>query len=209
MSLQTATGVVSSVTAKPWTDRNGNAINLYSFQLQGDRRYFRTGTNPPGVMEGQTISFTFEAPKNTVDLATVQQADPSQVAVAPKPPSAPQAPAPTQSAPRRTSSKENWDARAKYWDEKEKRDREVVEPRITYSAAQRDAVSLVSAALNADALSFGNTAKGARLDMILDFVDQVTQKFVAERKNLDPSTFLPASQVAQGEQAYEENDYAG
>lgn len=76
---------------------------------------------------------------------------------------------------------ENFEARQKYWENKEQRDIEVVEPRITFSAAQRDAIEIVGLALKHDMLAFGNAAKGAKLGMLLDYVDEVTAKFYAQR----------------------------
>ena len=61
-----------------------------------------------------------------------------------------------------------------YWEAKAKRDQEVTEPRISYSAAQKNATELVTAALAADILSFGQAAKGKKLDMLVDFVEQTT-----------------------------------
>ena len=76
---------------------------------------------------------------------------------------------------------ENFEARQKYWENKEARDAEVVEPRITFSASQRDAIEVIRIAMEHEALAFGNASKGAKLGMILDFVDEVTARFYAQR----------------------------
>jgi hypothetical protein len=78
---------------------------------------------------------------------------------------------------------ENFEARQKYWESKEQRDIAVVEPRITFSAAQRDAIEIVGLALTHDMLAFGNASKGAKLGMLLDFVDEVTARFYNQRIN--------------------------
>lgn len=80
-------------------------------------------------------------------------------------------------------SGENFEARQKYWEDKERRDIEVVEPRITFAAAQRDAIEIVRVALDKDMLSFGNSSKAAKLPMLLDFVDEVTARFYEQRIN--------------------------
>lgn len=72
---------------------------------------------------------------------------------------------------------ENWDARAKYWDEKEKREITVVEPRITLSASRTAAIQVIGLALAHEAIVFGNASKGARLGIILDAIDEVTSRY--------------------------------
>jgi hypothetical protein len=53
-------------------------------------------------------------------------------------------------------------------------------PRMTFNACQDRAVALVAAALAHDALSFGAVAKGKKLDMLLDYVDLVAERFVRQ-----------------------------
>lgn len=71
--------------------------------------------------------------------------------------------------------------RDQYWEDKAKRDIEVVEPRITWASATSDAVKIVTAALQHDLLAFGNANKSAKLGMLLDYVDQVTAKLAVDR----------------------------
>ena len=80
-------------------------------------------------------------------------------------------------------STENFEARQKYWENKEIRDIEVVEPRITIAASRTAAIQVIDIALRHDALAFGNASKGAKLGMILDFVDEVTARFYAQSMN--------------------------
>jgi len=137
MAKKTASGIVSMVSEKEWEDRDtGEDILLYSFQIEGDKRYFRTGTDDPGVDEG-------EATKSTS----------------------------------KKSGGENWDARAKYWDKKEKREIEVVEPRITLASCRTQAIELVRTALDNGAVSLGNTKAADKLEIILGAVDDVTHRF--------------------------------
>lgn len=176
MSEQTFTGIVTQVSEKPWTDRDTNAdIILRSFQIDSSKRWFRTGTKEHGLSVADPIRFTADTRNANVDMSTLETLKESEVERAPKAAAAPRA----STGGKKTT--ENWEARGEYWANKEKRDIAVVEPRINYSASQRDAVSLISAALANDALSFGAVAKGKKLDMLLDFVDQVTERFVAQR----------------------------
>ena len=179
MADQTFTGIVTIVSEKPWTDRDsGEDIILRSFQVDSSKRWFRTGTKNLNLSVGDAISFVADSRTANVDFDSVKQVEASEVERAPKPA------APSSSSGRSKSSgksSENWEARGEYWANKEKRDIAVVEPRINYSASQRDAISLVTAALANDALSFGATTKGKKLDMLLDFVDEVTARFVEQR----------------------------
>jgi hypothetical protein len=49
---------------------------------------------------------------------------------------------------------------------------------MSFSATQDRAVNLVTAALAHDVLSFGTVKKGDKLDMLLDYVDEVTNRFL-------------------------------
>lgn len=180
MSEQTFTGIVTQVSEKPWTDRDTNAdIILRSFQIDSSKRWFRTGTKEHGLSVDTAVRFTADNRNANVDMSTLETLKESEVERAPKPSGSSAGNSGKRSGGSKTS--ENWEARGEYWANKEKRDIAVVEPRINYSASQRDAVSLISAALANDALSFGAVAKGKKLDMLLDFVDQVTERFVAQR----------------------------
>lgn len=175
-------GIVTEVSEKPWTDRETNEnIVLYSFKVDSDGRWFRTGTTRPNCAEGQGIQF----------VADGQKVDPQSIAPAANvTPSAPQAPKAKSGGGNWKGkggggkSTENWDARAKYWEEKEKRDITVVEPRITLSAAQRDAIEVVKLAVSSESLVFGNASKKDRLDIILDAIDLVTDRFYNARLSI-------------------------
>ena len=164
MADRTYKGLVSKTYEREWNDRDtGEDIVLYSFQIDGDKRYFRTGTNKPGIREGDAISFVADAKSNNVDIKSIEKIDADDV------------PAPKQSyGGGRGKASGGGNARDTYWADKAKRDEQITEPRISYSAAQRNATSLVVAALEADILSFGQAAKGKKLDMLVDFVEQTT-----------------------------------
>lgn len=173
-------------SARDWTDKDtGDQIVLYSFQLEGDKRYYRTGTTDTGVQEGDTVRFVCDG-RGTVDTDTVEIG----VSVRPQRREAPaRKPARAASGGQRTrtSAPAGGNSRDQYWADKEKRDLEKDEryqtvevPRIVLMAAQDRAVRLVSAALDNDALTFGTVAKGKKLDMLLSYVDQVTDKFMLD-----------------------------
>lgn len=161
-----AKGVVSNTTAKEWAGRNGT-VTLYSFQIEGDRSWYRSGTDKPPFSKGDSISFEYnsDGKNNTLvpNSVTKLEATPAQ-----------RAPAVAAGKPK---VQENWDARAAYWDAKEKREIEVVEPRITLSASRTAAIGVIGLALAHEAIPFGNANKGARLGIILDAIDEVTSRY--------------------------------
>lgn len=169
-------GVVSATFEKEWEDRDkGQTIVLHSFQIEGEKRYFRTGTKRPGFSEGTPIRFTADAKTNNVDFNSIETIDESEVERAPKPP--------TSSGRARSSARPTGNSRNDYWENKATRDIEVTEPRISYSAAQKNATELVCASLANDALSFGNAAKGKRLDLMVDYVEQLTLRLALAQTN--------------------------
>jgi len=170
MSDSTYKGIVTRLYEKEWNDRDsGRDIILYSFQVDSEKRYFRTGTKKPSFDEGESISFVADSKSGNVDLKSVKKVEVETV----------QAPKPSGAGATNASSGSSSGTRDGYWAAKEARDIEVTAPRIAYSAAQKNATTLVAAALAADALSFGSTAKGKRLDMLVDFVEQTTLRLAA------------------------------
>lgn len=163
-------GVVSNTSAKDWPGRNGT-VTLYSFQIEGDRTWYRCGTDKPPFSMGDSISFDYESDgkNNTLVPGSVTKMAATAATRAP--------------APKAGKTQENWDARAAYWDAKEKRDIEVIEPRIALASSRSAAIEVVGLALAHDAIVFGNAAKGARLQIILAAVDEVTGRFYAQSMN--------------------------
>ena len=160
-------GVVNATYEKDWTDRDtGDKIVLRSFQIDGEKKYFRTGTTDlKDIREGNYISFTADERSGNVDFKSVEKVEGEAPVRAPKP-----------SAGKKTYGSGTTTAagRDTYWADKAARDAEITEPRISYSAAQKNATHLVCVAMEQDLLSFGNAAKGKRLDMLVDFVEQTT-----------------------------------
>jgi hypothetical protein len=165
-------GTVAKTFEKEWPGQDGTVI-LHSFQIQGDKRYFRTGTDKL-FSQGDSIQFDVEGNNQVVTDSVVKLA--AQVATAPAPATGGyQRPAWQGGGKPKTT--ENFEARQKYWENKELRDIEVVEPRITWSSSRTAAIEVIGLALQHDAIAFGNAAKGAKLGMILDFVDEVAARF--------------------------------
>lgn len=184
MSYQNS-GTVTKVDSKEFDGRNGPVL-LHSFQIDSSRRWFRLGRKKPTFQQGDTISFENDD-KGNVDYDSIVTG--GAPAAPPRQGGAPRAanrqgggrPAPASGGGGQT--------RDGYWAEKEARDlqkdkryQEVDVPRMSFSASQERAVALVSAALANDALSLGQK-KGERLDLLLEYVDQVTDRFFVDSMN--------------------------
>lgn len=172
---KTVVGTVREVTERPWSDQEtGRSVTLYSFMLEGDRTFYRTGTTPPPVAVGQSVQFVADGQK--VDLKSVEQVTGTAGPVAPAPTPGHQTAATTVAVNGASSGL----SREGYWDRKDARDiarearyQEVSEPRMALSVATEAASRVVVAALQTEALSFGNTAKSKREGMLGDFVKTI------------------------------------
>lgn len=160
-------GRVKKVFSKAWPGRNGT-VYLHSFQLEGDSAFYRTGTSKL-VDEGRHVKFAVEGNNNVVE-ASLEFVQPTPPAEAPAARSAPPA-------------REDFNARQQYWENKERHDLEVTQPRITYAGASRDAIAVAGLALQHGLLTFGNAGKGAKLPMLLDYIAEVTAALYHQRLN--------------------------
>lgn len=213
-------GRVTETFEREWQGRDGTVI-LHSFKIEGDNRYFRTGTEQL-CEANDLVSFQFDGKNQVSDLTIDGQAT--------TPPPAPARGGSSGSAKGGSSSgksfggggstyKQKQAEKDQYWADKEARDierdkhnREVVEPRITLASAQSDAVALVTAALQHDLLAFGNANKGAKLGLLLDFVDQVTARFAEQRYNaptLLAQILADADSTSGAEDVDDDNDDLG
>ena len=182
--MQPANGQIAEVSAKPFTDKWGKNITLYSFKLQGQNQWFRTGTNAPPCNQGDNVQFVFEQQGQNakVDVQSIQPAQGGAPVSQPQGWAQPQA-APVAQAPAPAASRDT------YWKDKEAYDKEVTQPRIAYAAAQKSAVALIDIALKADVLGFGNAKKADKLEMLLGYCDEITGRLAL---NLDSAHLILA-----------------
>lgn len=86
-----------------------------------------------------------------------------------------------------STTKSTYQAKDDYWAAKEKYDREVVQPRITYLAAFERAVGFADLALRNGALAALEKAKPVeKLDILQAFVDEQTDKIIAKSNGKPP-----------------------
>jgi len=150
------TGRVEQITDKDW-----NNIKLWSFQIEGEARWFRTQKTRLPAEVGDVI--TFEERNNQVVLDSVRQA------TGETPPTTSALPVEAEtsgtgviSAPMVTD----------------------VGARIQWQAARRDACNVIVAALHTEALPWAsNVAKSKKLDLLLGYINELTKQFVEEETN--------------------------
>ena len=152
---------------------------VWSFALDGDDNYYRTGFDRPErddgekIEEGDMVRFEYEKTKYglEVDMDTLEVKEGD-------------GPPPKKKAPARKSggggkSTENWDARAKYWEDKEKYDKEVTARMYNFRSAAQMAKDIVLKAQELDLLPKAKT-KAAALDDLIEKVQVVRDQLFEE-----------------------------
>lgn len=159
--MESKRGVVSRVSEKEWYDsKQGRNVTLHSFQLQGERGWFRTGTKKE-VDEGEFVEFVVGNNSAAKDIKK----------------SAP----PQQSSGQRSSGAASSSGGGKdgYWEAREARDlakeeryQTVDVPRMAYQAAQDRAIPLLKIALETEALTLPSK-KADKLPALLGYTHQI------------------------------------
>ncbi len=136
--------------------------------ISEDEEFFGVGTNKPSFNEGDTISFEYtqrgrfmNAVPQTISVVSRGEASSPRSKPAAKAKSAP--------------AKEDWGARNKYWEDKEKRDI-IIQKGIRYQSSRNAAIEVVTSAVSNGAISLGSK-KAEQLDNLLDAIDIVTERF--------------------------------
>lgn len=196
----TASGIVTNIDSKTFPPRHEDeqGATLWSFQLEGNNKYYRTGKVRPTFSDGDSIEFTVND-KGYIDLNSVTYVTQERAKPSPKKVSTSVAP--------RANSKDS------YWADKEARDIEkdvryqnVDVPRMTMSASLNVAASVVNSALERDAIGFGNTAKSKRLEMLGDFVEELANRFyikIVETPDNPPTRY--GTEASSGAPVYEDD----
>ena len=138
-------------------DKDWNAIKLWSFQIEGVDRWFRTGTTKIPFDVDDLI--VFEERNNKVILESIVKVSTQPVSDAPIPTATTESVSSTPSAPPAGD----------------------VGRRIQWQAARRDACNVMVAALAADAMPWAtNLAKGKKLDALRGYINELTKQFIEE-----------------------------
>jgi len=155
--MSEASGVVTFTFSKKAGNRGGQ---IYSFIINDDGIWYSCGFEDPKLKEGDSISFSYEADEwapgkvsNKVDL--------SSIVIAEKAPDKPKT-TPKKQGSGGAKVQENWDARAKYWENKEGQDT-VRQNIISYQAAFNTATTILTTMCKSNPEVYdylaGNTAK--------------------------------------------------
>ena len=149
-------GVITEKSGKPW-----NKIKLFSFKIEGEDRWFRTGRQEIAPDIGCRISF--EERNQHVIMTSL-----TSVVLPLRPLSTSDTPADQDVRPIITEVQSDSQASAAS-----------VGDRIRWQAARRDACNVIVAALHCDALPWNiNVAKGKKLDLLVGYIHELTSQFV-------------------------------
>ena len=164
-------GKVSKVSS-----RDFHSVQLWSFQLEGSERWYRTGKIEPDFEEGQWIEFEetngLVVPGSVVVVVEESAEVVSETAAATSVTGTTDvsATAPLEQAERRVYR----GGTAMSLD---------VGDRIRYQAARADATRIVVAALHCDHLPHSaSTAKGKRLDLLVGYVQEITKELLRQEE---------------------------
>lgn len=164
--MESKRGIVDRTSEKEWYDsKQGRNVTLHSFQLQGERGWFRTGTKKE-VEQGEFVEFVVGNNSAAKDIKK----------------SAP----PSNAAPAQRAASSGGGGKDGYWEAREARDLEkearyqaVDVPRMVYQAAQERAIGLLKIALDTEALSLPSK-KADKLPALLAYTHQIAQQLMAQ-----------------------------
>lgn len=158
--METRQGVVSKVSGREWYDsRQGRNVVLHSFQIQGDRGWYRTGTKQE-VNEGDFVQFVVGNNSAAKDIV--------------KGPAPASAPAPARAAVSSGGGRDGyWEAKEARDIEREQRYQNVDIPRMVYQAAQERAVALLEIAIATEAVTLP-AKKADKLDALINITHEIS-----------------------------------
>jgi hypothetical protein len=146
--MKTYEGLLKNKSEREW-----NGTMLYSFQLEGQNIWFRTGQKGITLDEGTPIKFQANETNKQVDLDSMEKLE--------------SAPTPQTSTTGSTST-----TREDYWQNRERLD--------SVRTARADASRIVCAALAHDHLPHAsNTPKGKRLDLLVGYVKEIAEELIS------------------------------
>lgn len=174
------TGTVSKVFDRKWQDKV-----LYSFKLDGDDQYYRTGENKPACNEGDSISFSYG---QTAGGANNVQRGSLTVGTS-------AAPKPNGSGGQQRSAARGPDPR---------------QHMIMYQSATNYAIQMTTAALAAGILPAAGTNKAAKWDtykgLVCEIRDEVFSDFIAAEERLNKGEPILAKPEVE-EKEPDDNDW--
>ena len=146
--------------------RDFQGTKLYSFQLEGEDRWFRTGKEELPHAEGTTVTFTEKNSQVMMDSVAEGGTAPSV---------------------EQTTSTESTERSATTSPSPTSVTAPTVGQRMAWEAARRDATRIVATALEVEGKGLEvlpwakNTAKGKKLDLLVDYVNRIAKQLMEEQ----------------------------
>jgi hypothetical protein len=151
--MKTYEGLLKNKSEREW-----NGTMLYSFQLEGQNIWFRTGQKGITLDEGTPIKFQANETNKQVDLDSMEIVEKSSL----------QSSSTSTTSPSGNTST----TREDYWSNRERLD--------SVRTARADASRIVCAALAHDHLPHAsNTPKGKRLDLLVGYVKEIAEELIS------------------------------
>ena len=173
-----ATGRVSRIFTKDWQGKT-----LYSFKIDGNDEYFRTGETQPAFAEGDNISFSYGQTANGAN--NVQRGSAKVESSAPKP-----------SGGQQPSAGRGPDTRQHL---------------IMYQASTNYAIQMTTAALAAGILPAAGTNKAAKWDtykgLVHEIRDEIFTEFTDAEARLNKGEPILAKEAVAEEAAETDEDW--
>lgn len=157
-------GVVTKVSEKVLPSGT-----YFSFVLDGDNQWYRTGRDKPKFMAGHKVKFQSKTDQygTHCDLKTLEFKEGEA------------APASSTAGAKAGAPKSDYQQRQAYWEDKEVRDIEN-QKRISYQAATNTAIALVNAALSNEAIVLpASKAKGKRFEVLQEIISNEADRIYA------------------------------
>lgn len=164
-----------SKQGKPYT-----VYNVYGRTKDGEELRIGWGFNAPTFKEGIWLKATVSQDGKYLNYkgGSFQVADGAEPAV-------------SESAQRSATGAGRSNAgagRNEYWENKEKRDVEVTQPRIQYQSARKDAIQVVASLVALDALPISKASSKAgeakRYEQVMEIIDKITVRFYEDTESL-------------------------
>lgn len=186
-------GVIGRIYAKEFGGKN-----LYSFQLQGDRTYYRLGERKPSAaVEGASVEFDVEPRGNNLIAKNLRSWVGGGVAEAPSARNV----AAMATGPAFVGRGGRGDPKDDYWKKREERDVET-QKRIEIQSCRNSAIAFMAMAVQAGAIKLP-TKQADQEAVLFEAVQKYTKEFLAANTPEKPDV---AAEVAEEIKALEDNE---
>lgn len=149
-------------------------FNLYSFKIDGDNKWYSTKFDVPSFKEGDFIQFSWVEEKRGEYINYVVSNKEVSIVERPK--------KDTSSSSSSAAANGSSNSRETYWATKEERDI-IKDKKLQWQGSRSNAVDVVLFAITNGYLEVKGK-KGEQLDLLLGYVEQVTNKFYNDQERI-------------------------